>query len=182
MGVIAVDRQGDKETRRQGEKTVFGLLVSLSPCLLVSLSRILLVSLSPCLLVYCTGCNQQPATPVVAGPASGDGWEIRYTAAIALARRGSDKLNDPHVRDLFLEMLDEQQQLRNARETVNGREVTDLAKAHGTTFAALDALSEYHRRNKSADLAPFKPAIDKITTSSNAWLANKAKTLQQELG
>lgn len=161
-------RPGGKETWRQREfATRFSLLVCLSLCLLVA---------------TVVGCNQQPAAPVVAGPASGSGWEIRYTAAIALARRGSDKLNDPVVRELFLEMLDEQQQLRNARETVHGREVTDLAKAHGTTFAALDALAEFHRRNKAGDLSAFKPAIEKLTSSSNAWLANKAKSLQQELG
>src|SRR5947209_6965442 len=44
-------RQGDKETRRQGERTEGDkppcLLVSLSPCLLVWI-----VSLSPCLLVW----------------------------------------------------------------------------------------------------------------------------------
>src|SRR5947207_6491558 len=40
---------------------------------------------------------------------SKDGWEVRYNAATALARRGSKELPC----DVIADMLDEEQQLRN---------------------------------------------------------------------
>jgi len=129
------------------------------------------------------GCNSSSSPPAaVSGPASADGWEIRYTAAMSLARRGSDKLKDPVVQDIYLEMLDEQQQLRNARRNINGKEITDLAGASGTVYGALDSLAECHRLNKTADLSPFKAAIDKLTASSNPSIAKKAKSVREALG
>src|SRR5581483_8325157 len=57
---------------------------------------------------------------------SATGWEIRYNAAWALARLGSDRV--PWT--LFREMLDEQRQMRNFRvQLEDGRNVPDEAKA-----------------------------------------------------
>jgi hypothetical protein len=147
-------------------KTVLGYLLPAACCLLPAIS----------------GCGSATPPPSVSGPKSGDGWEIRYTAALSLVRRGSDKLKDPVVQDLVLEMLDEQQQLRNSRRTVKDREVTDLAMASETVFYALDALAEFHRQDRAFDLVPFKPAMDKLAESTNATIAKKAKAVREELG
>ena len=64
------------------------------------------------------------------GPPSKAGWEVRYNATVALARRGSDKIKDEQVWENLLEMLDEEQQLRNFhRELKDKSEVPDEAGA-----------------------------------------------------
>ncbi|MFL5330202.1 MAG: hypothetical protein ACJ8C4_14975 [Gemmataceae bacterium] len=127
------------------------------------------------------GCNRQPASAPIAGPQSGEGWEVRYLATLSLARRGSEKFHDPVVTDLMLEMLDFDQQLRNSRRTIDGREVVDQSNASATVYGALDALAEYHRRRPDDDLSAFKTAIDKLVDGRNATLANKAKAVREQL-
>ena len=55
---------------------------------------------------------------------SAPGWEIRYNATTELARRGSTATPWPVMR----EMLDEAQQMRNARERLPGRHERDQRK------------------------------------------------------
>jgi hypothetical protein len=101
------------------------------------------------------GCAKQaaPAPPTAGGKASG--WEIRYTAIIALARRGSDKIKD-HL-DTLADMLDEQQQRANATEPA----------VAGNISGTLKAIVELHRRRPEMDLSALQPAIDKLEQSSN---------------
>ena len=82
------------------------------------------------------GCQKAPA-PVAppSGRASRAGWEIRYNAAAALARRGSDRIKD-HI-EVLSEMLDENQQLLNFRTKLKeGQDVPDEQAARATVISA----------------------------------------------
>ncbi len=123
-------------------------------------------------------CNRGSAPAVVTGPQSPPGWEVRYNAAIALARRGSPTVLEDAVKESILEMLDEDQQMRNFRTTVNGKEVTDAAKAQLTVITAVQALADLHARKADLDLSAFKPAIDKLVNSPNLAVNTEAKKTQ----
>ena len=99
---------------------------------------------------------------------SAPGWQIRYNAAGALARRGS-----PNVPwDIVLEMLDENRQMHNFREQLpNGQVVPDEAAARLTVVSALRAIGEWHKKqeNKAKDVSPellqVYAAVDKLAAS-----------------
>jgi hypothetical protein len=92
----------------------------------------------------------KPPTPPTALPAdlpaepSAPGWQVRYNAAIALARRGSAKTPWPLLR----EMLDENQQLRNFTDPEAGAKKgePDEAAARSTVLETLKAVAEWHRK------------------------------------
>ncbi len=113
-------------------------------------------------LLTVVGCARQasPAPTVPVGKSGG--WEIRYTAVIALARRGSDRIKD-HM-DTLADMLDEQQQRGNATEPA----VT------GNITGTLKAITELHRRRPEMNLATLQPAIDKLEQSSNPVIRTEA--------
>ena len=94
--------------------------------------------LGVCALLFLAGCQRGGSVPVVVtGPKSPAGWEVRYNATVALARRGSDKVKDEGVWDNLTEMLDEGQQLRNfRREAADGKEVSEAGSAHLTVITA----------------------------------------------
>jgi hypothetical protein len=101
------------------------------------------------------------------------GWEIRYTATAALARRGSDLVKDRL--DVLAEMLDEEKQQQNFRANLKkGREVPNEAEVVQALTRNLQAVAELHRRNPRVDLAPLVPAIDKLTQHSNITLRTEA--------
>lgn len=95
------------------------------------------------------------------------GWQIRYNAALALARRGS-----PNVPwDLFQEMLDEKRQMRNFRAQLqDGKVVPDEASARLTMLSALRAASEWHKKqtgvkkDASAQLSEVYAVVDKLAS------------------
>jgi hypothetical protein len=123
------------------------------------------------------GC-QRPAGPSSApvGPKSPAGWEVRYNATLALVRRGSPHVTDPAVWDSLLEMLDEEQQLKNIpTKLVDDREVADEADARTTVIGALQALQEYHRKQPKVDLVGVKEPIEKLTHSPNATVSLQAR-------
>lgn len=129
------------------------------------------------MLLLAAGC-QRPATPSAAatGPKSPAGWEVRYNAALALARRGSPHAKDAGVWDTLLEMLDEDQQLRNFRSKLDdGREVPDETGARTTVIGALQAAQELRRKQPQMDLSGLREPIDKLTRSPNATVALQAK-------
>jgi hypothetical protein len=126
-------------------------------------------------------CNRG-VQPAISGPESPPGWQVRYNACIALARRGSESVKEDRVKDTLLEMLDEQQQLRNFHHTAQGKEVLDAAEAQRTVITALQALGELHRRNPQVDISPFKPAVDRLVASPNLAVRTEARKTQQALG
>lgn len=136
-------------------------------------------------------CNRGANAPaVVTGPKSAPGWEVRYNAAAALARRGSEKALDPRVKETLLEMLDEEQQMRNftikdeagqPRTDAQGRELTDANGARLTVVTTMHALGELHRKRPELDLSEFRPAVEKLTQSTNLAVSIEAKKAMQWL-
>jgi hypothetical protein len=130
------------------------------------------------LILILAGCGQSATPTVSSGPSSSTGWDVRYNAALALARRGSPQFDDSVVQDLFKEMLDEELQLRNFRTKLkNGQETTDAIAARTAVLGALKALDEYKTKQPKADLAALRPAIEKLTSSSTPALAQEARKL-----
>src|ERR1700756_824782 len=120
------------------------------------------------LLVLAVGCQRPAAPPPVSGPKSPAGWEVRYNAALALARRGSPHVKDPEVWDSILEMLDADQQLRNFRvKTEDGHETVDENGAYATVISGLQAAQDLHRKQPQMDLSGLKDSVDKLTRSPN---------------
>ena len=112
------------------------------------------------------------------------GWEIRYNATLALARRGS-----VHVPwDVMEEMLDVRQQMVNFRVRVKpGKFVNDEAAAHRTVVNALTALVIWQKeippdkKNivNNAELKGVINAIEKLTNNSNDFVRTKAIETQK---
>jgi hypothetical protein len=129
------------------------------------------------LVLALAGCQRPLATsPAAAGPKSPAGWEVRYNAAMALARRGSSHVTDPAVWDTLLEMLDEDQQLKNIpTKLADGREVPDETDARTTVIAALKAVQELHRKRTDLDVSALRGPIDKLTHSPNATVSTQAR-------
>lgn len=134
------------------------------------------------------GCQKAapPASPS-AGPRNPAGFEIRYQAALALARQGSDRASDRL--DLLKEMLDEEQQLRSFRKRiVEGRVVPeneaplDPVAARTIVESALKAIVVLHKKRPDLDLSPLTPAIDRLTQSGNPALRTEAERTRTELG
>ena len=138
------------------------------------------------LIALAAGC-QRPDTPAASAPAgskgAGGGWEVRYNAVLALARRGSPHVQDPHVWDTLVEMLDEEQQLGNFRTRLrDGREVPDEAAARNTVLGALRAVQELRRKQPGMDLARLREPIEKLTHSPAKLVVSVAKQTLQALG
>jgi len=130
------------------------------------------------------GCQRPSAAggTAASGPKSSLGWEVRYNAALALARRGSDQVKDPAVWDTLTEMLDESQQLRNFRAQLrDGREVPDESAARLTLISALRAVTELHRKQPGMDLKELNEPIAKLAASDSPLLSNEAKQTQLAL-
>jgi hypothetical protein len=109
---------------------------------------------------------------------SAPGWDIRYNAAGALARRGSDKVPWPILR----EMLDEKQQMRNNRVRVEGRDVYDEAAARVTLISALKAIAAWHEKRKDQpnrdvppELRDIYPVVDALAKSEFVELRVQAE-------
>jgi hypothetical protein len=134
------------------------------------------------LLFALLGCNRGGPPALVSGPSSTPGWEVRYNAVIALARRGSDRIKDDRAWETLQEMLDEEQQLRNFKhELPDKRDVSDAGSAHVELITAMQAIGELHRRKPEMDLSGLKPAIEKLTQSRNLAVSTEAKRIQQLL-
>jgi hypothetical protein len=131
-----------------------------------------------CLILFvAVGCQRAPTPSVAAtGIKSPTGWEVRYNAALALARRGNPHVKDAEVWDTLVEMLDEEQQLRNFRtKQDDGRETADETGARTTVISALQATQELHRKDPKIDLTGLKEPIDKLTSSSYATVSVQAR-------
>jgi hypothetical protein len=135
------------------------------------------------LALLVAGCARQPsAAPVSPGPpGKASGWDIRYTAVIALARRGSDRIKD-HL-DTLADMLDEPQQRANCTSrSAGGQEIVDEPLATSIITGTLKAVVELHRRRPEMDLSTLDPAIDKLKESGNPVLRTEAAKTKLALG
>lgn len=98
--------------------------------------------------------------------------EIRAQAAVALARRGSDRVSAQTLASL----LDEQAQLaRFRRKRPDGQDGPDEAVVFATLSSTARAVAELHRRNPSRDLSSLRPALERLTASPNPALRIEAK-------
>lgn len=129
-------------------------------------------------MLICAGCRG-PAVEMPTsgpGPKSPSGWEIRYNATLALARRGSPHVKDPEVWDSFLELLDAEQQLRNFRnKSEDGQIKSDENGAYTAVISALQAAQDLHRKDPKIDLSGLKAPIEKLTHNPNATVSVQAK-------
>ena len=142
--------------------------------------RIAIAALLP--LIALAGCNRGKAPTEVTGPSSPAGFEVRYNAVIALARRGSDRIKDERAWETLQEMLDEDQQLRNFKhELPDKTKVADPGAAHATLITTLQAVAELHRLKPDMDLSTLTPAIEKLSQSRNLAVSTEAKRTQQLL-
>jgi hypothetical protein len=106
--------------------------------------------------------------------------EVRYNAAVALARRGSDRVR----LDLLQEMLDEaklRQDFRTKPEG-GGPSQPDESAVRLTVVSALKAAAELHRRQPGRDLSPLYPAIRQLTHSPDVALRGEADATLKALG
>jgi hypothetical protein len=100
------------------------------------------------------------------------GLTIRYNAAVALARRGSDRAPLELLRD----MLDADAQLKFfVVKRKDGSEVPDEAAARMATINALKAVADLHRRRPQRDLSSLQPAIDALLSHANPVLRVEAE-------
>jgi hypothetical protein len=117
------------------------------------------------------------ASPTGAG--SAPGWEVRYNATLALARRGSDKLR----LDVMEEMLDQDRQMQNFRtRPKNGPETIDERGACEAIVGALDRLVELHRQRPELDLSEVYPAVETLRRSPNPAVRARAERTLIALG
>lgn len=130
------------------------------------------------LVILCAGCNRSgelASAPRLGGPTA-DAREIRYNAALALANRGSPLVKEDAPWEAMTEMLDEEKQLTNFFTPLgDGRSAPDETAARMTVISALRSLQELHKKRPSLDLKELKPAIGKLTQSSNATVRVEAK-------
>ena len=140
-------------------------------------------------LLLVSGCQKAAEPPKVSeGPRNPPGFEVRYNAAIALARLGSDRVAERL--DVLNEMLDEQQQLRSFRRRIDkdgnllpeDKAPLDPVAARTTVESALKAIVTLHEKNPKVDLSPLMPALDKLTHSENPVLKNEAEKTKIALG
>lgn len=90
------------------------------------------------------------------------GLKVRYNAAVALARRGSDQVR----LDLLQEMLDEEAQRENFRvKRQAGPDTPDEAPARAAVLGALQAVAELHQKRPQLDLAALRPAVERLAHS-----------------
>jgi hypothetical protein len=130
------------------------------------------------------GQGQVTGSPTVPSPsaAPGDGgWEIRYTATIALAKRGSDLITERF--GILAEMLDQDRQMQRFRTRLKrGGEVADEGEVVLSLTNALKAVAALHQRKPGLDLSPLYPAIHKLAESPNPALKAEAERTQIGLG
>jgi hypothetical protein len=107
------------------------------------------------------------------------GLRIRYNAAVALARRGSDRAPV----DVLAEMLDESAQLEQhrVRSKKDGRETDDKATALDVVQTALRAAAELHRKNPRVNLAPLDTPIDRLKGSAGPAVRKEAERTREAL-
>lgn len=175
--------------RREKRSAALGLDVTLAECARASNPELRkMVALALTYWEGDAGANQLMETTLVKlshddGFGAGEdqrlrGLEIRYHAALALARRGSDRVPVP----LLVDMLSEEQLQRNLRMKKDGRDVPDQDAAQATLANALKVIAELHARQPERDLSVLRPALEQLMKSQQAALRVEAERVLQLLG
>ncbi len=129
--------------------------------------------------------QNNPAEPPADVKPSSKGWQIRYNATVALLVKGSKHIP---FKDL-LEMLDENQQLRNFRvKQENGQEVADETGARKTVLNALRGITEWAKKrgkDYGADEKKWQKVLAAVQNlaenSPNAVVKKEALRTQQAI-
>jgi len=118
---------------------------------------------------------------------SSPGWQVRYNAVVALARRGS--VETPF--DVLSQMLDESQQMRNFRVRLeDGMFTVDEYGARSTVLGALRATEDWHKHTDAVktvgtnnpQLQRVYAAIAKLTHSKNEAVRREAERVKKVVG
>lgn len=124
--------------------------------------------------------KRTPTPPSSQAARSPAGWEIRYNATLALARRGSNLVKSRL--DVLAEMLDEEQQRQNFRTTgKDGRDEASDVEVVQSVSATLKAITELHRRQPDLDLSTLYPALDKLADTGSPVLRGEAQGAKKAL-
>ncbi len=112
---------------------------------------------------------------------SAPGWRIRYSAATALARRGSSEL--PF--DVICEILNEDQQMRNHPVRLpSGKTVPDETKARIVILSALQSIQTWANSSRepvkalgaeNPGVKQLVAAVEKLIDSQNRVIRTEAK-------
>jgi hypothetical protein len=122
-------------------------------------------------------CADDGRTPK--GTDAAQALDVRYNAAVALARHGSERARV----DLLAEMLDEDRLRQNLRiKPEGGPEGPDEEAVEKTLVNGLKAIAELHRRQPGRDLSSLKEPVGKLTQDSLAVVRGEAERTQKELG
>jgi hypothetical protein len=113
---------------------------------------------------------------------SATGWQIRYNAALALARRGSQHTPWTTIR----EMLDEERQRRNFRAKIAGATILpDEEAALRTVHATLAAVADWHKKQDAAkaqissELQLVYAEVDRLAENDNTPIRVQADRTRQ---
>ena len=118
-------------------------------------------------------------------PAS-PGWNVRYTATLALARAGSEQV--PF--DVLAQMLDEDLQMRNwLAHTEDGKVFVDEQSARRTVHNGLRGVVQWHEHKEAVDkvgkdnpgLLRVYAAVNKLTLSHDSALQQEAQSIKKKI-
>jgi hypothetical protein len=155
---------------------------------LVVLGLMLILAAVVSFVLFRPGPDTLRAAEIPKIPPSADGWEVRYNATVALARRGSSKLPC----DVIAEMLDERQQLRNHVDKTSTKdvEILDEQAARRAVANALLALTIWHKNSdavkavtatQAEGLQRVYAAVDKLLESDSAGLRQEARKFKEAI-
>jgi hypothetical protein len=119
--------------------------------------------------------NPSPTRVVIKRP----GFRVQANATVALARRGSPKVN----RNMLAEMLDPEalRQLFVVQDRKTGREQPEEELVASTVVNALKATADLHRLRPEMDLSKLRPSVDSLTHDANKTIQAEALQTQLEL-
>lgn len=104
---------------------------------------------------------------------------IRYQAVMGLAMRGSPRTADYlHV---LKEMLDVDQQMKDATMTRNGKEKVDSALVQTTLIGALRSLRELAQHQPAMISQELRTTVDALAKHPNSTISTEARATQLEL-
>jgi hypothetical protein len=105
--------------------------------------------------------------------------EIRFNAALSLARRGSAHAAD--CLDLYREMLDRDQLVAFWDQAELGEGETSENAARDTIYVSLRALNQLRKANTGVDLSGLRPAVARLTDDSYEPIRTQAEELKKQL-
>jgi hypothetical protein len=104
--------------------------------------------------------------------------EVQYNAVLALARRGSPKVEKRL--GVLLDMLDEARLADDFTTQQEGRALTNPSAVRETLLSTLEAVAELHRLRPEMNLSELVPALDKLAASTDPSVKEKAAAARKQ--